>query len=314
MKAFFPEVQDMVQRAVESAFEMAQTALTAMRDEQANQDIKNVMKWLFVEESKYNDEGKITLTMVTETLNGIITKREKLNEVPWDDMVVYCGMDRFEKREDGRYYDSHGDEVVSKDTQSEWRDCFDFLPNTLAYTHNPTARYPSQIQICPWFITWAKGNRYQTWEDVQKKAKFFEKALPYLSKWPFTPIDAESLLDKVILHEMTHTRAGWMSRDVPGGMNLLTARTRYGWKQCVELGKKGLPATDAKGAEKNADSIALLCSAIRIIKDPETPRRVTIDGKFEPINSATKRSAEPRHIWSPSENSFVTVTIPKKDV
>lgn len=68
-----------------------------------------------------------------------------------------------------------------------------------------------QIQICPFFLDWAlpketkellstvaTGTQYRRiWRDVTIRL-----ALKLGSKWKYTPIDAVSLFDKVLLHEV----------------------------------------------------------------------------------------------------------------
>lgn len=73
----------------------------------------------------------------------------------------------------------------------------------------------SQIQICPWFINYAKGKKYNTWTDVQKKTKIFKWSVPKLDGgWPLTPVDSAALLEKVLLHELSHTNSAGQNVDV----------------------------------------------------------------------------------------------------
>lgn len=99
--------------------------------------------------------------------------------------------------------------------------------------------------------------------------------------YPFTPIDAFSLLGKVILHELTHTTAGNVSEDV----RLTTSRhawpsitdkfgqvvlshgapigfngKAYGWKAALILAKEG--GVNRETAIENADSLALFASGM----------------------------------------------------
>jgi hypothetical protein len=55
----------------------------------------------------------------------------------------------------------------------------------------------------------------QQWSDIRTKSLLATAAIPALAKgWPFTPIDAINLLDKVLLHEFTHTYACGILYDV----------------------------------------------------------------------------------------------------
>lgn len=77
-------------------------------------------------------------------------------------------------------------------------------------------------------------------------------------KW-YTPVDLIMLFDKVMLHELTHTRAGTETIDVGG-------RSGYGWKSCSALSTVVTnPTTKTYGPEKNADSYAIFASGCYII-------------------------------------------------
>lgn len=48
----------------------------------------------------------------------------------------------------------------------------------------------------------------QQWTELRVKSGLAKVAIPVATNvWPFTPIDAIDLLDKVLLHEFTHTYA-----------------------------------------------------------------------------------------------------------
>jgi hypothetical protein len=90
--------------------------------------------------------------------------------------------------------------------------------------------------------------------------------------------DAFSLLDKVLLHEMTHGRAVFERRgdegkvvqhglkDVPalkGFFSLPGIRwVSYGWKLCTALAHFGEPLGEERAADNNADTVALLGSSM----------------------------------------------------
>ncbi|EKG11797.1 hypothetical protein MPH_11293 [Macrophomina phaseolina MS6] len=268
---------------------MAETAVNALDNEQGNQDVKNVLKWLFLKDDDNSDP--IVLRDVRSSLTGISTMSAEVTtgQPGWTDVKVYCDMGRFEgnQRDDGRWYDPDIEEVIDPKGTSDvdWQDCKDFLPTTFAYTHNPRGQKFSQVQICPWFLGWAKGKEFNSWEDVQTKAKVFNWAVPKLtSGWPLTAIDAASLFDKVLLHELTHTRSGGSTTDVGGGSNPLFGGARYGWRECKSLAQKGADPNDRDQApQRNADSIALLGSAMRFLHLEENPKRVKENGAMEEI-------------------------------
>jgi hypothetical protein len=138
----------------------------------------------------------------------------------------------------------------------------------------------------------------QQWSDLKTKSLLATAAIKPMTKlWPFTPIDAITLLDKVLVHEFTHTRACGQRSDVraiffdtrfdvhrsdilkvsmaKGGAPHF--KLAYGWKAATKLAKKGTgyAANDpkdpnrTKSGEKhdmpvhNSDSFALFASGRR---------------------------------------------------
>ncbi|QRD07406.1 hypothetical protein JI435_132000 [Parastagonospora nodorum SN15] len=166
---------------------------------------------------------------------------------------------------------------------------------------------PTQIQICPWFIDWIKNKEYKLSNDVKRSniGRYIIKKVEG-NQW-FRQIDAFSLLDKVLLHEMTHGRSVWEEQKfinnewenfegtldvtVPGTTLVpflpffSTPRPAYGWKWAGDLARKGPDTTglhgwDPKAPDHNADSIALFGSACKLLDDPDKPRRVLDDGRI----------------------------------
>jgi hypothetical protein len=104
--------------------------------------------------------------------------------------------------------------------------------------------------------------------------------IPAITKgWPFTPIDAINLLDKVLLHEFTHTDACGRLRDVRAisynchstsrhadGLKVPMAKggapifgVAYGWNAATTLAKQENVAVDDMPV-RNSDSFALFAS------------------------------------------------------
>jgi hypothetical protein len=145
----------------------------------------------------------------------------------------------------------------------------------VAYTWNsPNEDKPPQIQICPWFINWMKSVDTHSLKDAQPKALFWRAVSTSLSKMHtlLTPIDVDSLLDKVILHELTHTRVAGVAEDVDGSS---FATVRYGWNRCRKLAQEGSDDLDRQ-SQVNADSIALcgsgmLALSVDLVQDADAP-------------------------------------------
>jgi hypothetical protein len=87
-----------------------------------------------------------------------------------------------------------------------------------------------------------------------------------------TFLDAFSLLDKVLLHEMTHARGAFEGsykgepieglKDVPSPNGLLSLFQwgAYGWKGAIQIARKGDDLGGKNAADNNADTIALFGS------------------------------------------------------
>lgn len=196
---------------------------------------------------------------------------------------MYCGFDRFEAREDGKWYDkgmisnriptpaacnAHStdiDEVLSKSNSFEG--CKARKPE-VAYVLVTEGNTPSQLQLCPWFIDWMQGIDIKNIHNVEKKSIFYNVLSKGLTKMHafLTPIDVRSLLDKTILHELMHTRNGGQAMDVDAEGGLL--RVRYRWKRCRELALEG-PDDPKREAQVNADTIALAASGISPLRAPK---------------------------------------------
>jgi hypothetical protein len=68
------------------------------------------------------------------------------------------------------------------------------------------------LQICPWFLNYALGESeeviFQDAVSQTRLEKFITSGKVAFFKTLFTPVDAIAAFEKVLLHEITHTRAG----------------------------------------------------------------------------------------------------------
>jgi hypothetical protein len=122
------------------------------------------------------------------------------------DVRFYCTTDRIGKRKSTTRKDDNGkfkDEFFNKqrldasglglaynpgDIESRWAHCYDKIEPTLMITMRLGAGY-SEIQICPWIFL----------------GTLSKVILPVVAKLVYAPIDVFILMDKVIVHELTHT-------------------------------------------------------------------------------------------------------------
>lgn len=75
----------------------------------------------------------------------------------------------------------------------------------LAYTAHPVGKH-WQIQFCPWFLAYATKQDVQLTQHIPAQiwAAFLKGITPLITRWPYTPIDAASVFDKVMLHEVSN--------------------------------------------------------------------------------------------------------------
>jgi hypothetical protein len=125
------------------------------------------------------------------------------------DVRFYCTFKRIEKKGD-RYRNKDRDilyKIGNLDSPGgRFANCYDLNPPTLMITLNVLGKH-SEIQICPWFLTNVRGYQLKDLSSLPTSAYHLlsKIALPVAAKAVYTPIDSFSLMDKTILHELTHT-------------------------------------------------------------------------------------------------------------
>ena len=79
----------------------------------------------------------------------------------------------------------------------------------------PAANIAAEIQLCPWFVQYARFKRFKTFKDTSGTAFLATAAIPAARLLGiYTEVDAFALLDKVLLHEMTHLFVNHHAQDV----------------------------------------------------------------------------------------------------
>ncbi|KAI1381031.1 hypothetical protein F4677DRAFT_441364 [Hypoxylon crocopeplum] len=124
-----------------------------------------------------------------------------------------------------------------------------------AYTANFDGR--SYIMLCPWYLEKMKVVKVPT---QQKFSSFFKNPLRALDKGldkiipdrDMTPMDAMSLLEQTLLHEVTHTLYAGHSLDID-------KLNSYDWKNVVRLSSN-------PDAYKNAESLAFFGLGVTLIE------------------------------------------------
>ncbi|KAF1836061.1 hypothetical protein BDW02DRAFT_596728 [Decorospora gaudefroyi] len=303
---------------------MAQSAIDALTADPLDADTIELLGFLYAKEGadpvQLIQQGKFEKTL--EVLNSVITnmRTEVIGYTTPShmDVIIFCHYGRF---------------VEIDKSQNLWRDGTTGLPLrfkeqpcrggtfieniALAVTMNPEdahpafknnvqleSRRPTQIQLCPWFVDWVKSKKFKLVGDVQKRTKIGRFVIK-LAEWKgfgLAQIDAYSLLDKVLLHEMTHGRGAYELRknnnkkleqqgllDVPSANSFFKSIewAAYGWKGAMKIAKTGDDLGGNHAPDNNADTIALLGSVCKLMNHESEPRKVDSKGRIVPRAAAT---------------------------
>ncbi|KAJ4287197.1 hypothetical protein N0V90_012595 [Kalmusia sp. IMI 367209] len=190
---------------------MVDSALNHLGANPYSEDTSTLIQNLFLKRGVDAQSNRDKMDKVEYILSRV--NRYYRNEVAvganpkFNDVVIYCDDSRFvdtgkkDRLRRTLYRDTTNNAISRYNMRSCHEGIGDFV--TLAVTFDVTQRAtlndldsgefgevnlntPTQIQICPWFVDWDQEQRVQ-------------------DRRP----DAFALLDKVLLHEMTHGREAW---------------------------------------------------------------------------------------------------------
>ncbi|KAH8724711.1 hypothetical protein GQ44DRAFT_727499 [Phaeosphaeriaceae sp. PMI808] len=137
----------------------------------------------------------------------------------------------------------------------------------------------NEIQICPWFLEKSRGFKFSDLLDLlhQPFVAFLSRmAVPAAARLLYTPIDAFVLMDKVIVHELTHTDQAYLT-DRMSTVDL--GDDPYGFKNAKAMAQKyRANPIIPNDPMKNADSHALFAVGAWIIS--QTGVAIGQDGTF----------------------------------
>ncbi|CAO2647427.1 Nn.00g083490.m01.CDS01 [Neocucurbitaria sp. VM-36] len=303
-----------------SAFQMVDAALRRLNEQPLDQNTIELLGHLFAR------PGQDPTTLQMEKTDQMLRKiqNEYRAEIPNDqavgdeDITIYCNHDRYQLVDAKKkiYRDTSNDIVLHFNEQLCRGRRF---PNdigekiALAVTINPerkTGLYndngeplvteeSTQIQLCPWFVDWIKDRKFKLHNDVARSN--IGRAVIKLAesnKFGFAQIDAFSLLDKVLLHEMTHGRTAYTLLDdeqnliqeglidVPALKGFFSlpgiSWASYGWKLATLLTRTGDPLGGENAPDNNSDTVALFGSitpgsALKLLVEEMTACRVRLE-------------------------------------
>ncbi|KAH8693463.1 hypothetical protein GQ44DRAFT_832706 [Phaeosphaeriaceae sp. PMI808] len=188
------------------------------------------------------------------------------------DVRFYCTFKRVEKKE-GKYINKDRNIVYKPtDLTSRFAHCYDLSPPTLMITFTVPGLY-SEIQICPWFLTNVRG--YKLKDLASLGSSFYhlisKVVVPVVAKTVYTPIDSFALMDKTIVHELTHT-------DQLVQPTVDVEPKPYGFKNAQNIVSAYLKDNRQPDPFHNADSSSLFAVGTWIIAKGGGP--INADGTF----------------------------------
>ncbi|KAL9015519.1 MAG: hypothetical protein Q9185_007084 [Variospora sp. 1 TL-2023] len=224
----------------------ARSAALFLEVEPINPEVQALYDYFFIPEAK---DRVLSVFKNIEQFNGPNDDKTNPKEV-----VVYCDISRYVERkdEDGKtlFYDPDINQAESEESLIKGGCGTPTSGAAMAYTvkQRDTSKI-QQIQICPWYMNFVASVEYKVARTNTLKGWFFRLVDAVQSWWGTrTTMDALSLFDSTMLHELTHTRDA-------GGTEDLGAEP-YGWKNCVDLKERG--------GFNNADSLALFALAAEV--------------------------------------------------
>ncbi|KAF2023188.1 hypothetical protein EK21DRAFT_118997 [Setomelanomma holmii] len=280
-------IENDVRNAMTSAFEMVDSALARLTASPLQQTTVDVLGKLFA------GPGQDPRTAVTaRTVDVFAQIRDNYrNEVPVDqpvgedDLIIFCNRDHYQLIDKNK--DIWLDKANDVFFHSKEAMCGNSMKDKLflAETSNPLRETDRKYKLGKDAISTLIG---KTVVNLSGKAPF-----------GFVQIDAFALLDKVLLHEMTHGRSAYVTRDENGevedegligaktsrgwlGLGLLKATT-YGWSKCASLAKRDDRLGGINAADNNADTLALFGSICKVMDDRNSPRTVDDKGRIIPL-------------------------------
>lgn len=162
-------------------------------------------------------------------------------------------------------------------------DAFTAYHDKKAPVQNPkTGKTPTVITLCPVYLQKLGHSQFKT----SAKLTLFEKLdraasniFDPISNLGRTQIDTVSLLDKCLLHELTHTRPAGLP-DPTSLYKVITTEDigDFGWNGCIKAANP-----------LNADSLAYFGLGVSLLKK-SPPEYISKDGKISTTRPKAKRS------------------------
>ncbi|KAL8926990.1 MAG: hypothetical protein Q9172_001540 [Xanthocarpia lactea] len=248
-------VRRLVTSGINDAMQMAERTVQELSRipwaVQDDQDLINLATWIFKDPGTAPQQDwaipdpRNNLDKVRNMLVRLLEMKIERTSGRNNEVIIYCDLSRLKSTKiAGRLFDS-----IAK--------VFALVPgnnngiavcvNSMAWTAPSNAgAKPSEMQICPQYI---EKQMHYHWHSPKTLNKPLLE-VPRLNDR--VEMDAwTSTIDSTILHELTHTTQGGMTNDVGGTFGA------YGWKNVLRMSQSA--------AAKNADSIAIFATGVRMI-------------------------------------------------
>ncbi|KAF2687476.1 hypothetical protein K458DRAFT_386292 [Lentithecium fluviatile CBS 122367] len=263
-----------VQNKIDAAFRLIANAVTELNRTPINPNVANWYNTLFGR--PVTQAPRMVLQRLTH-LAAISQHNQQDQTVPGgiQDVRFYYTTKRITKRADGNYINKNRNLAYKpKELESRFAHCYNLREPTLMITMTWTGEY-SKIQICPWYLRNARGYKVMGLIDLNQPfyTAMSKTVIPIAAKFVYTPIDAFVLMDKAIVHELTHT-----SHAHPSTVDMKP--DPYGFKNAVGLVQNWQNKPDSdNNPQMNADSKALFVTGTWIIVAPGGST-IGADGSF----------------------------------
>ncbi|KAF2492916.1 hypothetical protein BU16DRAFT_466677 [Lophium mytilinum] len=269
---------------------MVDSSIARLNDSPYTVETVDLIRRLFIGKPGQLPTQRFRMTKVRQIFADIKENYEEeitgAGGVSNKDVIIYCDLSRykeFDKKKD-LWLDQTTKELVKYKEQQCKGSVADFF--ALAVTRNPETsevvsdddipdeelywdEKPTQIQLCPWFVDWVKSKEFKTASDVKKRTKIGRVVIKLVESKNFglKQIDAFSLLDKVLLHEMTHGRSAWLAYKegtrITGTADVSSPSIRFSHHPCTQQS-----LTSSSGSDTFSRRLRTAC--IRMDKCQET--------------------------------------------
>ncbi|KAH7095929.1 hypothetical protein FB567DRAFT_544185 [Paraphoma chrysanthemicola] len=273
-----------VQNRVDAAFRLIENSVTEMNRSPINTQIDDLYYTLLGRRFGAQSTVKTNFENLLRLRNRNDNDQTSHTQNGQIDFRFYCTVKRIEKRGD-RYWNKDRNMVYKLDEITSpggrFANCMDLTSPALMITFTNTEFKYSEIQICPWFLSKVRGYKFKDLSSLPSAvfSLVARVAVPIAARVMYTPIDSFSLMDKTLVHEMTHTdQFSPPTIDVEGDP--------YGFMNAQRVAADWVRDNSKPDPMRNADNYSLFAVGTWIIAKGGGP--INPDGTFRAPQSTPK--------------------------